>query len=93
MAERGQASVELVAALPALLLAALVALQLLAAGGCRGLTQAARDAHRGAECLSRARSRRPRQPLGARIRLNNELCPAPRVVCEQQRPEAADAVP
>jgi hypothetical protein len=32
MAERGQATVELVAALPALLLAALVALQLLAAG-------------------------------------------------------------
>jgi uncharacterized protein (UPF0333 family) len=32
MGERGQASVELVAALPALLLAALVALQLLAAG-------------------------------------------------------------
>jgi hypothetical protein len=32
MAERGQATVELVAALPALMLAALVALQLLAAG-------------------------------------------------------------
>jgi hypothetical protein len=44
MAERGQASVELVAALPALLLAALVALQLLAAGYAMTLADGAAEA-------------------------------------------------
>lgn len=44
MAERGQASVELVAALPALLLAALVALQLLAAGYATTLADGAAEA-------------------------------------------------
>ncbi|MFN8216480.1 MAG: hypothetical protein U0R71_07765 [Solirubrobacterales bacterium] len=44
MAERGQASVELVAALPALLLAALVALQLLAAGYALTLADGAAEA-------------------------------------------------
>ncbi len=44
MAERGQASVELVAALPALLLAALVALQLLAAGYAITLADGAAEA-------------------------------------------------
>jgi hypothetical protein len=42
--ERGQASVELVAALPALLLAALVALQLLAAGYALTLADGAAEA-------------------------------------------------
>jgi hypothetical protein len=42
--ERGQASVELVAALPALLLAALVALQLLAAGYAMTLADGAAEA-------------------------------------------------
>ncbi|HET8566946.1 MAG TPA: hypothetical protein VFL77_10785 [Solirubrobacterales bacterium] len=44
MAERGQAAVELVAALPALLLAALVALQLLAAGYAMTLADGAAEA-------------------------------------------------
>jgi len=44
MAERGQASVELVAALPALLLAALVALQLLVAGYAATLADGAAEA-------------------------------------------------
>lgn len=44
MAERGQASVELVAALPALLVAALVALQLLAAGYALTLADGAAEA-------------------------------------------------
>src|SRR3954463_6603178 len=44
MAERGQATVELVAALPALLLAALVALQLLAAGYALTLADGAAEA-------------------------------------------------
>jgi hypothetical protein len=44
MAERGQATVELVAALPALLLAALVALQLLAAGYAFTLADGAAEA-------------------------------------------------
>jgi hypothetical protein len=42
--ERGQASVELIAALPALLLAALVALQLLAAGYAMTLADGAAEA-------------------------------------------------
>jgi hypothetical protein len=42
--ERGQASVELVAAIPALLLAALVALQLLAAGYALSLADGAAEA-------------------------------------------------
>jgi hypothetical protein len=42
--ERGQASIELVAALPALLLAALVALQLLAAGYAMTLADGAAEA-------------------------------------------------
>ncbi len=44
MAERGQATVELVAALPALLLAALVALQLLATGYSLTLADGAAEA-------------------------------------------------
>lgn len=44
MAERGQATVELVAALPALLLASLVALQLLAAGYAMTLADGAAEA-------------------------------------------------
>jgi len=44
MAERGQATVELVAALPALLLAALVALQLLAVGYATTLADGAAEA-------------------------------------------------
>lgn len=44
MAERGQATVELVAALPTLLLAALVALQLLAAGYAMTLADGAAEA-------------------------------------------------
>lgn len=44
MAERGQATVELVAALPALLLAAFVALQLLAAGYALTLADGAAEA-------------------------------------------------
>lgn len=44
MAERGQAAVELIAALPALLLAALVALQLLAAGYALTLADGAAEA-------------------------------------------------
>jgi hypothetical protein len=44
VSERGQASVELVAALPALLLAALVALQLLAAGYALTLADGAAEA-------------------------------------------------
>lgn len=44
MAERGQATVELVAALPALLLAGLVALQLLAAGYAITLADGAAEA-------------------------------------------------
>jgi hypothetical protein len=44
MAERGQATVELVAALPALLLAALVALQLLATGYAMTLADGAAEA-------------------------------------------------
>jgi hypothetical protein len=44
MAERGQATVELVAALPALLLTALVALQLLAAGYAMTLADGAAEA-------------------------------------------------
>jgi hypothetical protein len=44
MAERGQATVELVAALPALLLAALVALQLLTAGYALTLADGAAEA-------------------------------------------------
>jgi hypothetical protein len=44
MAERGQATVELVAALPALLLAGLVALQLLAAGYTMTLADGAAEA-------------------------------------------------
>lgn len=44
MAERGQATVELVAALPALMLAALVALQLLAAGYALTLADGAAEA-------------------------------------------------
>lgn len=44
MAERGQATVELVAALPALLLAALLALQLLAAGYALTLADGAAEA-------------------------------------------------
>lgn len=44
MAERGQATVELVAALPALLFAALVALQLLAAGYAMTLADGAAEA-------------------------------------------------
>lgn len=44
MAERGQAAVELVAALPALLLAALVALQLLVAGYALTLADGAAEA-------------------------------------------------
>jgi hypothetical protein len=44
VAERGQATIELVAALPALLLAALVALQLLAAGYAMTLADGAAEA-------------------------------------------------
>jgi hypothetical protein len=44
MAERGQATVELVAAMPALLLAALIALQLLAAGYAMTLADGAAEA-------------------------------------------------
>lgn len=44
MAERGQATVELIAALPALLLAALVAMQLLAAGYAMTLADGAAEA-------------------------------------------------
>jgi hypothetical protein len=44
MAERGQATVEIVAALPALLLAGLVALQLLAAGYAMTLADGAAEA-------------------------------------------------
>jgi hypothetical protein len=44
MAERGQATVELVAALPALLLAALVALQLMAVGYAMTLADGAAEA-------------------------------------------------
>lgn len=44
MAERGQSTVELVAALPALLLAALIALQLLAAGYALTLADGAAEA-------------------------------------------------
>jgi len=44
VAERGQATVELVAALPALILAALVALQLLAAGYAMTLADGAAEA-------------------------------------------------
>ncbi len=44
MAERGQATVELVAAIPVLLLAALVALQLLAAGYAMTLADGAAEA-------------------------------------------------
>jgi hypothetical protein len=44
MAERGQATVELVAALPALLLAGLIALQLLAAGYAMTLADGAAEA-------------------------------------------------
>lgn len=44
MAERGQATVELLAALPALLLAALVSLQLLAAGYAMTLADGAAEA-------------------------------------------------
>ena len=44
MAERGQATVELIAALPALLLAGLVALQLLAAGYAMTLADGAAEA-------------------------------------------------
>lgn len=44
MAERGQATVELVAALPALMLAALVALQLLVAGYAMTLADGAAEA-------------------------------------------------
>jgi hypothetical protein len=44
MAERGQATVELVAAMPALLLAALVSLQLLAAGYALTLADGAAEA-------------------------------------------------
>jgi hypothetical protein len=44
MAERGQATVELIAALPALLLAALVSLQLLAAGYALTLADGAAEA-------------------------------------------------
>lgn len=44
MAERGQATVELIAALPALLLTALVALQLLAAGYAMTLADGAAEA-------------------------------------------------
>ena len=44
MAERGQATVELIAALPALLLAGLVALQLLAAGYALTLADGAAEA-------------------------------------------------
>jgi hypothetical protein len=44
MAERGQATVELIAALPALLLAGLVALQLLAAGYSMTLADGAAEA-------------------------------------------------
>jgi hypothetical protein len=44
VAERGQATVELIAALPALLLAALVALQLLAAGYALTLADGAAEA-------------------------------------------------
>lgn len=44
MAERGQATVELIAALPALLLAALVALQLLVAGYALTLADGAAEA-------------------------------------------------
>lgn len=50
MGERGQASVELVAALPALLLAATIALQLLAAGYAMTLADGAAEA--GALALS-----------------------------------------
>ncbi len=52
--ERGQAAVELVAALPALLLAALVALQLLAAGYALTLADGAAEA--GALALASGRS-------------------------------------
>jgi hypothetical protein len=44
MAERGQASIELIAALPALLLAALIALQLLAMGYALTLADGAAEA-------------------------------------------------
>jgi hypothetical protein len=52
--ERGQASIELVAALPALLLAALLALQLLAAGYALTLADGAAEA--GALALASGRS-------------------------------------
>jgi hypothetical protein len=55
--ERGQASVELVAALPALLLAALVALQLLAAGYALTLADGAAEA--GALALASGRPAAP----------------------------------
>ena len=58
--ERGQASVELVAALPALLLAALIALQLLAAGYALALADGAAEA--GALALASGR------PAGAAVR-------------------------
>jgi hypothetical protein len=60
--EAGQASVELIAALPALLLAALVALQLLAAGYALTLADGAAEA--GALALAAGRSAAP-AALGA----------------------------
>lgn len=54
MGEHGQATVELVAALPALLLAALVALQLLAVGHAASLADGAAEA--GALALASGRS-------------------------------------
>ena len=63
--ERGQASVELVAALPALLLAALVALQLLAAGYAMTLADGAAEAGALALAVGRFGGRgRPRRPAG-----------------------------
>ena len=56
-AEHGQATVELVAALPALLLAAFVALQLLAAGFALTLADGAAEA--GAMALASGRSAEP----------------------------------
>src|SRR6476659_8651659 len=93
MAERGQATVELVAALPALLLAALVALQLLAAGYAMTLADGAAEA--GALALasggSAAEGARGSVPGWAEAAVAvRRRCRAPD--CEQQRRGEAGAM-
>jgi hypothetical protein len=63
MAERGQASVELIAAVPALLLAALLALQLLAAGYAMTLADGAAEAGALALAAGRPAKRAVRRSL------------------------------